>query len=101
MVGARDLIKRLALQPHPEGGDTLKLMQSASSDTVPEPILLGPAELADCHLQAVVPAGHWQAAKPVPDGRHGYVLIGCVVSPGFDFSGFELAPEGWQPGRKD
>jgi len=23
--------------------------------------------------------------------------VGCTVSPAFDFSGFELAPEGWSP----
>ena len=26
-----------------------------------------------------------------------YSLVGCSMSPGFEFSGFELAPEGWQP----
>jgi hypothetical protein len=43
--------------------------------------------------QAVVPARAWQAARPVD----GWVLVGCTVSPAFDFSGFELAPDGWRP----
>ncbi len=43
--------------------------------------------------QIVVPARAWQAARPVA----GWVLVGCTVSPAFDFSGFELADEGWMP----
>ena len=43
--------------------------------------------------QAVVPAGAWQAARST--GR--WSLVGCVVAPGFDFAGFELAEPGWQP----
>ena len=43
--------------------------------------------------QAVVPAGAWQAARPVGD----WALVGCVVAPGFRFEGFELAPAGWEP----
>lgn len=44
-------------------------------------------------LQAVVPAGAWQAART----EGGWVLVSCVVVPGFEFSGFELAPPSWQP----
>jgi hypothetical protein len=38
----------------------------------------------------VVPAGSWQAARPV--GGH-HVLASCSVSPGFDFADFEMACE--------
>lgn len=41
----------------------------------------------------VVPAGTWQAARSLGD----WTLVGCTVAPGFDFAGFELAPEGWSP----
>jgi len=44
--------------------------------------------------QAVVPAGVWQAAETLGD----WTLVGCTVAPGFEFSGFELAPKGWKPG---
>lgn len=44
--------------------------------------------------QAVVPAGVWQAARPLG----AWVLAGCTVAPAFEFSGFELAPPGWEPG---
>lgn len=40
-------------------------------------------------LQAVVPAGWWQAASPAPGAR--FALCACIVAPGFDFADFELA----------
>lgn len=43
-------------------------------------------------LQAVVPAGRWQSARPI-DGPNGYSLCGCVVVPGFDFADFEMEGE--------
>lgn len=44
--------------------------------------------------QILVPAHAWQSAET--DG--GWALVSCVVTPGFDFAGFELAPPGWSPG---
>jgi predicted cupin superfamily sugar epimerase len=44
--------------------------------------------------QAVVPAGAWQAARPLG----AWALVGCIVAPAFEYAGFELAPEGWEPG---
>ena len=38
--------------------------------------------------QAVVPAGCWFGAEVAGDG--GYSLVGCTVSPGFDFADFEM-----------
>jgi predicted cupin superfamily sugar epimerase len=37
----------------------------------------------------VVPAGVWQRAVPAAADA----LVHCVVSPGFDFADFELAPD--------
>jgi predicted cupin superfamily sugar epimerase len=37
----------------------------------------------------MVPAGAWFASHCV--GGPGYALVGCTVSPGFDFADFELA----------
>jgi len=46
-----------------------------------------PDQLAQ--FQCVIPHGCWFAAHvPLPDT---YALVGCTVSPGFDFSDFELA----------
>jgi predicted cupin superfamily sugar epimerase len=43
--------------------------------------------------QVVVPAGAWQAARSLG----AWTLVGCTVSPAFEFAGFELAPDGWAP----
>ena len=42
--------------------------------------------------QALVPTGAWQAAEAACDG---WTLVSCIVAPGFDFAGFELAPDEW------
>lgn len=39
--------------------------------------------------QAVVPAGCWFASKVAGAGK--FSLVGCTVSPGFDFQDFEMA----------
>lgn len=38
--------------------------------------------------QYVVPQGAWFASRPVAGGA--YSLLGCTVSPGFDFADFEM-----------
>ncbi len=43
--------------------------------------------------QIVVPAGYWQSARTIGE----YTLVGCTVAPGFEFSGFEMAPAGFEP----
>jgi predicted cupin superfamily sugar epimerase len=45
--------------------------------------------------QGIVPAHVWQAARSLGD----WTLVGCTVSPAFEFRGFELAPSGWEPHR--
>jgi len=42
--------------------------------------------LSDSNRTFVVPGGAWQAART----RGDYSLIGCTVSPGFEFRLFEL-----------
>jgi predicted cupin superfamily sugar epimerase len=134
---ADDVIRLLALKPHPEGGffretfrDTMNdegrshataiyyLLRAGEAshwhridaaeiwhwylgaplelfiaDGGVERIVLGPKlDLAE-RPQAVVPAKRWQRAGTLGD----FTLVGCTVAPGFEFSKFELAPEGWQP----
>ncbi len=55
--------------------------------------MLGPDLSAGQAPQAVVPAQAWQTAR----SRGDWTLVGCTVSPAFDFSGFEMAPPGWTP----
>lgn len=76
-------------------GSPLALSMAASGEGPLSHSLLGPNVLAGEMPQLLVPPGHWQAAEP--DG--GWVLVSCVVSPGFEFSGFELAVPDWAPGR--
>lgn len=49
--------------------------------------LLGSHPEHDHHFQSLVPARHWQAARPAGAEP---VLVCCVVAPGFDFADFEL-----------
>ncbi|MDH3240797.1 MAG: cupin domain-containing protein [Alphaproteobacteria bacterium] len=51
-------------------------------------IILGPDVAAGERPQAIVPARAWQTAKSLG----AWTLVGCTVSPAFEFSGFELAP---------
>jgi predicted cupin superfamily sugar epimerase len=44
-------------------------------------------------VQAIVPAGAWQTARPLGD----WALVSCIVTPAFEFEGFELAESGWEP----
>ncbi len=139
MTAAGDVITRLGLQPHPEGGHFRETWRAAAkageraagtaiyyllaagekshwhrvdADEVwhfyaGAPLTLSIAvdgEKAVAHVlgtdlaggevpQVVVPAGHWQAAE----STGAWTLVGCTVSPGFEFSGFEMAPRDFQP----
>ncbi|MBO9427447.1 cupin domain-containing protein [Labrenzia sp. R4_1] len=44
--------------------------------------------------QGIVPRDAWQQARSLG----AWTLVGCTVAPGFQFEGFEMAPEGWEPG---
>ena len=53
-------------------------------------LTIGPDLAAGHRPQALVPAGTWQGARVQPRGIHGFALLGCSVSPGFDWADFEL-----------
>ena len=139
---AAEVIVRLGLQPHPEGGwyretfrdgtpggraastaifylleagqesawhrvsDAVEVwhhyaggplrISLAPPDGQADELVLGDDLDAGQSPQVVVPAGWWQAARPLGD----WTLAGCTVAPGFEFSAFELAPPGWTPGAK-
>lgn len=138
MLTAAEIIRRLALKPHPEGGhyretfrDTHMINGRAASTSIyfllqrgershwhrvdavetwhyysgaplelsvvngvsEEMIRLGPDIAAGEAPQVTVPARAWQAAQTLGE----WTLTGCTVAPGFDFSGFELAPKDWKP----
>lgn len=54
---------------------------------------LGPDLRAGQRPQVTIPAHHWQTAESLG----AWTLVSCVVAPGFEFSGFEMAPEHWRP----
>jgi predicted cupin superfamily sugar epimerase len=133
-MNADDIIDRLGLAPHPEGGHYRQTWVDESSAGRPAgtcilfllkagershwhrvdaveiwhfyagaPLILsvaaratGPAhehrlgpDLAVGEMpQVIVPRDHWQAARTTGE----WTLVGCTVSPGFRFEGFELAP---------
>jgi uncharacterized protein len=65
----------------------------ASENGSRERLTLGSDLAAGERPQAIVPARAWQSAESLGD----WTLVGCTVAPGFEFSGFELAPDGWEP----
>ena len=76
-------------------GSPLEL--SISSDSRSKTMLtLGPDLLAGERPQGIVPRDAWQQARSLGN----WTLVGCTVAPGFQFEGFEMAPEGWEPGGK-
>lgn len=55
--------------------------------------MLGPEFAAGQNPQVIVPPGWWQTATSMGS----FTLVGCTVSPGFEFSNFEMAPPDWRP----
>jgi len=142
MLTASDIIARLELRPHPEGGhyrETFRdscpdsqgrarstaiyfllargershwhridavevwhyyagsslILQIANEGCAGHAVRLGPDLAAGERPQAIVPAQAWQAAETTGD----WSLVGCTVSPGFEFASLELAEPYWFPSR--
>ncbi|QMU59125.1 MAG: cupin [Boseongicola sp.] len=135
-MNAEDIITRLGLEPHPEGGwyrqtwvaddgprasgtciyfllkasershwhrvdaveiwhfyagAPLVLRMAEDQNGRVEKHALGPNLTTGETPQVIVPKGWWQSAKSTGD----WTLVGCTVSPGFQFEGFELAAPGF------
>lgn len=78
---------------HWYAGAALELRLSGGGEET-QVLLLGPGLAGGERPQAVVPAGAWQSARSLGD----WTLAGCTVAPGFEFAGFEMARDGWEPG---
>jgi predicted cupin superfamily sugar epimerase len=76
---------------HWYGGAPLKLV--IKEDGISHEHRLGPNLLQGEHPQVLVPVKAWQTAESLG----AWTLAGCTVAPGFDFAGFELAPDDFQP----
>ena len=69
----------------------LSVVESGQKD--PKTFVVGPDVQKGQTPQGLVPKDAWQSA--VSTGE--WSLVTCIVTPGFQFEGFELAPEGWHP----
>ncbi|MBO9397299.1 cupin domain-containing protein [Shimia sp. R9_2] len=68
------------------------ILSLAETDAGPaQDLTLGPDLAAGQLPQHIVPPHHWQAARSTGD----WTLVGCTVSPAFQFEGFELAAPGF------
>lgn len=76
---------------HHYAGDPLALGIADGSEH--RVVTLGTDLAAGQEPQALVPPRAWQAARPLG----AWTLVGCTVSPAFEFDGFELAPPSWRP----
>ncbi|WP_029264320.1 MULTISPECIES: cupin domain-containing protein [unclassified Microbacterium] len=69
---------------HGPGRLELRLGGDCAEPGTATTVVLGPDDAA----QVLVPAGVWQAARPLDADE---VLVSCFVSPGFDFADWRLA----------
>lgn len=77
---------------HFYAGAPLVLSLSASDSGPAIPHRLGPDLAAGDAPQLIVPKDHWQSARTTG----AWTLVGCTVSPGFQFQGFTLAAPGFE-----
>jgi len=66
-------------------GDGLELLTAPADLSAVEIVRLAPTGAGGVPVH-VVPAGAWQAARPIGP----YALVACNVGPGFDFADFEM-----------
>ena len=71
-------------------GDPL-IIYSSKDENNYNSIILG----ENNNFNTTIESGTWFAMKTTGE----YSLIGCTVAPAFDYSDFELAPEGWKPNK--
>ena len=85
-ISALHRIKSDELWYHHDGG----ILEIIEIDEAGNEIItrLGKPIHEGCTLQHVVKAGRWFGARPSAESE--YCLVGCQVSPGFDFRDFEL-----------
>jgi len=70
-------------------GDPVEMLQLyPNGDSVV--VILGADFTAGQHVQLVVPAGVWQGTQLI--GKGSVALLGCTVTPGFDYADYRNAP---------
>lgn len=73
---------------HFYGGDALEVIEITPAGEL-KITEIGSDLKSGQHLQYVVPAGNWFGSRVKKGGE--FSLVGCTVSPGFDFTDFEMA----------
>ena len=73
---------------HFYSGDALEVIEIDKNGNEIKTKLGGDTSHGEC-FQYTVKAGHWFGSRVYPGGT--YSLVGCTVSPGFDFRDFEMA----------
>jgi predicted cupin superfamily sugar epimerase len=74
---------------HFHQGDEISVILLHSNGTI-EKRIVGPIGQKNAIPQAIIPKNTWFGATHEQPPCHGYTLVGCTVSPGFEFSDFEL-----------
>jgi len=69
-------------------GDPVEMLQ-LYEDGRSATFVLGQDLMDDQRVQLVVPAGVWQGTRLIGDGQ--VALLGCTVTPGFDFADYRSA----------
>ena len=73
-------------------GDPLVVYLSVDGTSI-QKIILNSSKNQLCHF--VIKSGAWFSME----SKGEYSLIGCTVSPPFDYEDLELAPKNWRPGK--
>jgi hypothetical protein len=81
---------------HHYAGDPVEMLQ-LYSDGSSGRVLIGKDLRAGERPQVVVPRGVWQGSRLLPSaqqstGTHGWALLGCTVSPGFEYADYSSSP---------
>ncbi|CTQ58550.1 putative cupin superfamily sugar epimerase [Labrenzia sp. EL_208] len=79
---------------HWYAGAPLELSISPDGDRK-QVLKLGNDLVSGARPQGIVPRHGWQQARSLGS----WTLVGCTVAPGFQFAGFKMAPEGWEPAQ--
>jgi len=90
-VGAPSRLHRVRADElfHHYAGDDCEQLQLVEGG--PGALLrIGSDLMSGARPQVVVPAGAWQGLRVRDGGQYGWALLGCTVSPGFEFDDFEL-----------
>lgn len=91
---------------HHYGGAAVEMLQLWPDGAIAR-VTLGMDLFAGQRPQVVVPKGVWQGSRvlPAPEGAASWALLGCTVSPGFNYADYETAtraeltdryPEAWE-----